>query len=161
VASITSNESNSVPGNGMLTITRVFDAPRQLVFQAFTDPKHAVKWLGPRHCPAVHFEADLRPGGSWRGCLRGGEGDEWHGGVYREIVPPERLVYTFAWDNSDGKPGRETLITVTFAEHGSKTLMTFSQGVFNTDGDIEGHGEGWNSSFDRLAEYVDELTGAS
>jgi uncharacterized protein YndB with AHSA1/START domain len=139
-----------------LVITRVFDAPRALVFKLWTDPAHAKHWMGPRGFTATHFEQDPRPGGTWRACLREDDSGRelWQGGVVREIVEPERLVYTFAWDRENGSRGHETLVTITFAEHDGKTKMTFRQAVFETVGQRDGHQGGWNSSFDRLAEYA-------
>ncbi len=143
----------------VLVITRVFDAPRELVFKAWTAPAHAKHWMGPRGFTATRLEGDLRAGGCWRACLRRDEnGDElWQGGVYREVVAPERLVFTFAWDGENGRRGHETLVTVTFAEHQGKTKMTFRQAVFESVEQRDGHQSGWASSFDRLAEYVAKL----
>jgi uncharacterized protein YndB with AHSA1/START domain len=147
------------PQERVLVITRVFDAPRSLLFKLWTDPAHAKHWMGPRGFSAVHFEQDPRPGGTWRGCLRPDNGgrDLWQGGVYREIVEPERLVFSFAWDGEDGLPGRETLVTVTFAEHQGKTTLTLRQAVFATVEQRNGHQGGWTSSFDRLEEHVARL----
>jgi uncharacterized protein YndB with AHSA1/START domain len=148
------------PAERVLEITRVFDAPPRLVFKAWTDPAHAARWAGPRGFTASHLKSDVRPGGAWRTCLRRDEDGEelWQGGVYREVVEPERLVFTFAWDRDDGGRGHETLVTVTFAEHqGEKTRMTFRQAVFESVGQRDGHQGGWNSAFDRLAEHVAEL----
>lgn len=141
-----------------LVITRIFDAPRALVFKAWTDPVHAKHWMGPRGFTATHLEGDLRPGGAWRMCMRRDDNGEelWQGGVHREIVEPERLVFTFAWDKEDGSRGHETLVTITFAEHQGKTTMTFRQAVFESVGQRDGHRGGWNSAFDRLEEYVAE-----
>lgn len=143
-----------------LVITRVFDAPRSLVFRLWADPAHAKHWMGPRGFTASHLEQDLRPGGAWRLCLYQDDGgrDLWQGGVYREVVEPERLVFTFAWDGENGRRGHETLVTVTFAEHQGKTKMTFRQAVFPSVEQRDGHRQGWSSSFDRLAEYVAKLS---
>ena len=140
----------------VLVITRVFDAPRELVFRLWSDPAHAKRWMGPRGFTATHLEQDPRPGGAWRACLREDHSGRelWQGGVFREIVEPERLVYTFAWDREDGRRGHDTLVTITFAERGGKTEMTFRQAVFETVGQRDGHQSGWNSSFDRLEEYA-------
>jgi uncharacterized protein YndB with AHSA1/START domain len=140
----------------VLVITRMFDAPRALVFKAWSEPERARHWMGPRGFAATHFERDARVGGAWRVCLREeASGRElWQGGTFREIVPPERLVYTFAWDRDDGSRGHETLITITFAEQGGKTKMTFRQATFETVGQRDAHRGGWSSSFDRLAEYA-------
>jgi len=80
-----------------LVITHVFDAPRALVFKVWTDPRHLKNWFGPKDYPAVQMNADIRPGGAWRACLKstGSDPDLWVGG---EIVAPERLVFTFAWE---------------------------------------------------------------
>src|SRR5436189_29878 len=96
------------PGERVLVITRVFDAPRELIWKLWTDPAHAKHWMGPRGFTATHFEQDPRPGGAWRGCLRQADDSRelWQGGVFREIVEPERLVYTFAWDREDGSRAR-------------------------------------------------------
>jgi uncharacterized protein YndB with AHSA1/START domain len=91
----------------VLEITRIFDAPRALVFAAWTDPAHLKHWMGPRDRPAIELGGELRQGGAWRNCLRSTKDgrDLWQGGVYREIVKPERLVFTFARDQVDGSPG--------------------------------------------------------
>jgi uncharacterized protein YndB with AHSA1/START domain len=143
------------PAERELVITRVFDAPRDLLFKAWTDPRQAVNWWGPKDCPATHLEMDVRPGGVWRGRLRSiADGRELTlGGVFREIVAPERVVFTFAWDE-EGERGLETLVTVTFAEEEGKTRMTFRQVPFQSIEERDGHRGGWTSSFDRLAEYV-------
>jgi len=140
-----------------LVIERVFDATREMVWEAFTDPARVVCWKGPRQFPAVEFSTDATPGGKWRGKLRSLDGKEelGQGGVIREIVKPKRLVYTFQWDKRfAGDETPETLITIELEDVGSKTRMRFTQGVFNTASNCRGHGEGWNSSFDRLAECL-------
>jgi uncharacterized protein YndB with AHSA1/START domain len=143
------------PAERELVITRVFDAPRDLVFKAWTDARHAKSWWGPRDYPATHLEMDVRPGGVWRGRLRStNDGKELGlGGVFREVVAPERVVFTFAWEE-EGERGLETLVTVTFAEQDGKTRMTFRQTPFQSIEERDGHRGGWSSSFDRLEEYV-------
>ena len=147
------------PTERELVITRVLDAPRELVFKAWTDARLARNWWGPRDYPAIEFEMDARPGGVWRGRLRSVEtGQELPlGGVFREVVAPERLVFTFAWEE-EGERGLENVVTVTFAEEASgKTRMTFRQIPFQSVEERDGHRGGWNSSFDRLADYVTQL----
>ena len=140
---------------GELSITRIFDAPRRLVFEAWTDPKHVVNWFGPRDYPSKQMTMDLRPGGAWRGCLVSTEGkkDLWVGGVYREIDEPERLVFTFAWEE-DGERGLETVVTITLIERDGKTQMDFHQTPFRSTGERDGHHYGWSSTFDRLEEFL-------
>lgn len=138
-----------------LVITRLFDAPRELVWRMWTDPEHARHWWGPAHHPCVSISMDARPGGRWRHCLRSVEtGAELRAhGVVREVVPPERLVFTFAWEE-EGERGHENIVTVILAEENGRTRMTFRQAPFWTDGERDGHGEGWSSTFDRLDAHL-------
>jgi uncharacterized protein YndB with AHSA1/START domain len=146
---------NAATAERELVITRVFDAPRRLVFQVWTDPKHLKQWWGPRGFTVLSCELDLRPGGAWRIRSRAPEGKEHVAqGVFREIVEPERLVFTHAWVDAEGRPGHETLVTVTFAEQNGKTLFTFHQGVFASITSREAHEKGWSSTFDLLVEYL-------
>jgi uncharacterized protein (TIGR02246 family) len=134
-----------------LVITRTFDAPRALVFKAWTDPELGKAWSAPQGFTVPHSEGDLRPGGAWRLCMRKpGEADLWVGGVYREVVAPERLVSTHAWEDAHGKPGPETLMTVVLAERGGKTEMTFRQSGFESVESRDGHAGGWSECFDKL-----------
>lgn len=144
------------PDDRVLTITRVFDAPRARVFQAFIDPEQLMQWMGPRSHPIFEMRADIRPGGKWRFGLRSVDGDEelWQSGIYREIVPNQKLVFTFVWDPSPRKLGSETLIEITFADQGKKTLMTFRQSVFDSTDNCDSHRIGWNSAFDRLDDLL-------
>ena len=147
-----------------LTITRTFDAPRDLVYRLFTEPEHLMHWMGPRGFTPMHFTQDARVGGKWRGMLRPDDGgkDLWQGGVFREISPPHRVSYTFAWDEDDnGNPGNETLVTLEFADLGDKTRLTFHQTGFTSDGQRDGHRGGWNSSFDRFEEYLATVSKAA
>ena len=138
-----------------LLITRVFDAPRSLVFKAWTSSDHQVHWLGPKDFTVQYCHIDFRVGGSYRACIRSPDGtDYWMRGTYREIVAPERLVFTFSWEE-DGERGLETVATVTFQEQGSKrTLMTFHQVPFQSLSERDGHTNGWSQCFERLATYL-------
>ena len=139
-----------------LVITRIFSAPRQLVWKAWSDRTMMPQWMGPRGFQACNMEGEFRPGGYWRACLRPDDGSEslWQGGVYREIVEPERLVFTFAWDGDDGQPENEMLITITFEEQNGKTKMNFHQTGFRSVEQRDGHRGGWTSTFDRLDEFL-------
>jgi uncharacterized protein YndB with AHSA1/START domain len=152
----TARRSNDVRDERVLELTRKFDAPRATVFAAWTDAEHLASWWGPRGYTALACQADVRVGGTWRVASRSPEGSEHTaGGVYREIVAPERLVFTMAWEGmEDGEPGRETLVTVSFAEEGAGTRMTFQQSVFSSREACDGHDEGWSSAFELLAEYL-------
>jgi uncharacterized protein YndB with AHSA1/START domain len=156
----TARELSMAPRECVLAIERVFQAPRHLVWEAFTKAEHLRQWMGPRRHPAVAFDADVRPGGQWRGCLRALDGDRelWQGGVFRDVERPRRLVYTFRWDKfGEQDESVETLITITFeAIDDGATLMKFHQATFNSESSRDGHNEGWNSAFGRL----DDLMGA-
>jgi len=138
-----------------LVITRVFAAPRALVFKAWTEPERIKQGWGPRGFTTLSCEMDLRPGGVWRTRSRSPEGTE-HAehGVFREIVEPERLVFTQAWEDAESKPKHETLVTVTFVEQSGKTLLTFHQGVFASITSRDAHEGGWSSAFELLVEYL-------
>lgn len=152
--------SDSATQERTLVITRVFDAPRELVFELWSDPKHLARWMGPRDYPAMQVDNDFRVGGKWRIGLRAANGNEemWQSGIYREIEPPRKLAFTFAWeDMKGGTPPNETLVTILFEDMGGKTPMTFKQFLFDTVSNRDGHRGGWNSAFDRFDEYVAEL----
>ncbi|HKV54275.1 MAG TPA: SRPBCC domain-containing protein [Candidatus Binataceae bacterium] len=142
-----------------LVITRVFDAPRSVVFKAWTEPEHLVRWWGPRGFTLPSCKMDLRPGGAYRFHMRGPEGDEhWSQGVFREIVEPERLAMAGSWADAQGNPTTpETLLSITFEEQGQKTKLTLRQSVFESVTARDAHRGGWTSSFERLADYVTAL----
>ncbi|HEX5339995.1 MAG TPA: SRPBCC domain-containing protein [Gammaproteobacteria bacterium] len=115
-------------------------------------------WLAPHGFSITHSEGDCRPGGDWRSCMHSPEGaDLWLGGVYREVVKNERLVFTHAWDEADGTPGHETLVIVTFADHEGKTLLTLHQALFRSVESRDGHRGGWSQCLERLAEYLTSM----
>lgn len=141
-----------------LHMQRVFDAPRTLVWRAWTSPEIRVLWMGPVEWPMVSGSGDFRVGGEWRACLRSPETGEalWQGGVYREITPEERLVFTFRWDESheDGPPV-DTLVTVVLSDApGGGTLMDFTHEGLKSEQSLTGHKHGWTSTFDRLEAFL-------
>lgn len=136
-------------------LTRIFDAPRSLVFKAWTEREHLMRWWGPRGFTVTSCEMDLRPGGAWRLSMRSPEGrEDRQRGIFREIVPPERLVFTYAFEDAGGNVGHETLVTVTFAEDEGKTKLTVNQAVFETVAVRNDHARGWGEALDRLAQYA-------
>lgn len=139
-----------------LVITRIFDAPRSLVYKVWSEPEHMVKWLGPQGFSSTILQFDPRPGGAYRFHMRDPQGgDHWQQGVYREVTPPERFVCTYVWADAEGNPTRpETLLTVTFEEIGGKTKLTLRQGLFESVTARNDHRGGWTSSLDRLGEYL-------
>jgi uncharacterized protein YndB with AHSA1/START domain len=141
-----------------LVISRAFDAPRALVFEAWTDPARLVRWWGPRGFRTPSCKMDVREGGSFRIHMRSPEGtDHWVRGVFREVSKPERLAFTWAWEDEDGKPKHETVVKVDFTEQGGKTRLRMQQGTFESENARDQHGEGWNSAFDCLEDYLREL----
>lgn len=107
-----------------------------------------------------HCELDLRVGGAWRTCMRSPDGgDHWVGGVYREIVAPERLAFTWAWESQGGEPASEadateTLVTVEFHDRGARTELVLTHVGFPTETGRDGHGEGWSSSLGDLDAFL-------
>lgn len=147
-----------------IVITRVFDAPRDLVWKAWTEPERMMKWWGPAEFTAPSIKIDLRVGGKYLFCMRSPEGqDYWSTGVYREIVPVERLVMTDSFSDEHGniRPASEhglsgdwpdeMLITVTLEEHDGKTTMTMCQQGIPAGEMSDMTAVGWNGSFDKLA----------
>lgn len=143
----------------LLRLSRVFNADQQTLFQAFTDPAILVRWWGPEGVTIPECHIDLQVGGRWRTCMQGANCEHnCVGGVYKEISPPDKLAFTWAWDTPDG-PGTETLITLEFRDHPEGCEMLFTQEGF-ADGEIrDRHDMGWNSSFICLQDYLDEIAG--
>ena len=143
------------PADRVLKIERVFDAPRSLVFKAWTEPEHITKWWGPRGFKSTVLKSDLRPGGAYRIHMLGPDGDHWSQGVYREVVPPERLVMVGSWADAQGNPTRpETTLTLLFEDVGGKTRLTLHNAIFESTTARDMHNSGWSSSLDCLAEYL-------
>lgn len=145
-----------------LVITRVFDAPRELVFKLWTDPKHLMRWWGPRGFTNPICELDVRPGGAWRIVMRAPDGAEYPcQGIYREIVAPERLVFTNDATDKEGNAILEGLTTVTFAAQGGKTKLTLQTRavaiVSYAAQFLDGMEAGWTQSLERLAGLIAKL----
>jgi uncharacterized protein YndB with AHSA1/START domain len=142
-------------------INRVLDAPRELVFEAWTDPKHLAMWWGPKGFTSTNQEIDIRPDGVWRYVMHGPDGRDYQNKiVYIEVVKPERLVYAHGDDNEED-PGRFQ-VTVTFAELGKQTKLTM-RALFQSAAELEkvvkefGAIEGANSTLDRLQEQLAKM----
>jgi len=138
-----------------LVITRVFDAPRRLVFKMWTEPEHLARWWGPRGFTMISAGLEVRPGGVWWRSMRAPDGSviRKHG-VYREIVVPERLVFTYVTDDPEGNPGPETLVRVTLADLGTCTRLTLYQARFHSVAASDDHRSGWTGALERFAEYL-------
>ena len=150
-----------------LVITRVFDAPRELVWKAWTDPEHMMRWWGPATFTAPVIQMDLRVGGKYLWCMRSAEGQEyWTTGVYLEIVPPEKLVYTDHFADAVGNvvPAShygmnvewpaDSVVTVTLEAMNGKTKMTLRHTGIPVGNMAEMTNAGWNGSLDKLAESL-------
>jgi len=144
------------PGRQEIVLRRVLDAPRELVFKTMTDPSLIPNWWGLKGLTTVVEKMDVRPGGAWRLVQRDPDGNEFaFNGVYHEVLPPERLVYTFEFE---GVPGHVLLETVTFEELDGKTRLT-DRSVFQTVEDRDamvqsGMESGAKETMDRLAELL-------
>ena len=160
MTTITTKDSGKLqvttPTDRELVMSRVFDAPRSLVFDALTRPELLRGWYGPREWSLVVCEIDLNVGGAWRFVTRRPDGKEiGQRGVYREIVPPERIVNTESWE--DWNPG-ELLVTTVLVEHDGKTTFT-STSLFPSQEVRDmlikaGMTSGAAETFDKLAEYL-------
>jgi uncharacterized protein YndB with AHSA1/START domain len=156
------NNPHTEPSEHELVITRVFDAPRELLWKAWTDPDMLMQWWGPKGFTSPYYKMDLRVGGKYLYCMRSPEGqDFWATGVYKEIAPLERIVFSDSFADAEGNvvPAShygmdmplEMLVTVTFEEQEGKTRMTLRHADLPAGEMREMTGAGWNESFDKLA----------
>lgn len=158
----------SKPSQREVAITRAFDALGEAVFRAWTDPEQLAHWFAPRGCTVEFRKLDLRAGGAFHTCMRSPNGHAcWWKGVYRELVAPERIVFTMAVADEEGAAidpaeagmdpqwPRETTVTVTLAEVGGKTRLALHQTVEASIAERSGALACWLEMFDRLAEELD------
>jgi len=152
---------------GEVFIERDFDAPRDLVFQAWINPERLIRWYAPHGCTTIFRTFEPRPGGTFHSCIRSSEGHEcWCLGTFKEIAPPERLVYTLAIADANGNlvsptdvgmdpdwPA-ETALTVTFADLNGRTHLTLRQTVNETLARKTGAHPSWLQMLDRLNELL-------
>jgi uncharacterized protein YndB with AHSA1/START domain len=135
-----------------LTIKRRFNATPAKVFAAWTDPEKVKRWMGPGEVKVLLAEADPRPGGRYHWIMQQPDGQEHDvSGVYREVIPNERLVFTWAWKST---PERESLVTVTFKSDGAGTLMTLQHEQFFDEDARDRHQFGWNGALEKLEKFI-------
>jgi uncharacterized protein YndB with AHSA1/START domain len=144
-----------VPVGNELVLARDIGAPRERVFAAWTDVRQAALWWAPRDFTTLSCEMDVRPGGIWRRRMRapGGAVFTKHG-VYREVVVPERLVFTYITEDAAGIVDPETLVTVTFADLGGRTRLTLRHAAFETDAARIDHQGGWIGALERFTVFI-------
>ncbi len=135
-----------------LNVSRRFRAPRERVFRALTDAEQLVKWWGPKGFTVPDLALDVRPGGAWRTTMRSPDGeDHVMSGVYREIVPPSRLVFTWGME---GPRRHETVVTIELFEVADGTWLELHQEVFDSAESRARHEHGWAGCFDCLEEAL-------
>jgi predicted 3-demethylubiquinone-9 3-methyltransferase (glyoxalase superfamily)/uncharacterized protein YndB with AHSA1/START domain len=154
--------SQTQPAVRELILSRTLDAPRSLVFKAWTDPKHLAQWWGPHGFTIPVCELDLRPGGALLVQMHGfGQTHEMKG-AYVEIVEPERLQFTTTLEDAAGVSFLEMVTTVTFVEHDGRTLLTMTAKVVKagpgSEIPLSGMAEGWKQSLERLTAHVASMT---
>ncbi len=140
-----------------LTIVRVFHAPRKLVYASWVEADRLAAWFAPDGYEVTSSELDARPGGHWRVRFRSPSGvmhrEE---GELRELMKPERLVFTLTQAEEGGHRGSQTLVTVSFAERDGRTELRFRQTGFSTAATRDGHRSGWKHCFDKLEAHLAE-----
>lgn len=135
-----------------LVIRRIYDAPRERVYAAWTDPELAARFLGPGDTRAAEIAMDVRPGGSYRIVMISPDGSRMPvGGIYREVRPPQRLVMTWRWEEDDPREERDTLLTLEFLEHDGKTEFILTHELLASLDSRDRHAHGWNLILDELA----------
>ncbi len=138
-----------------LLLERRFDASPDQVFRIWSAREHLLRWWGPKDFTCTAFDLEFREGGAWRACIVSDSYPEiWMRGIYREIVPGRRLVFSFIWEDDLARGAPETLVTVTFEADGRGTRQRFHQAPFRTAEGRDSHLSGWGECFDREATYL-------
>ena len=139
-------------------IDRYVDAPRSLVYRMWSEPEHMARWCCPKDFTQPDGSMDFRVGGTFFTHMRSADGVDYKvTGVYREIVPERRIVFTHAWIDESGETGLETLVTLTFEDNGNGTRLKLHQAAFATPESAASHREGWSECIDSLDDYLTEL----
>ena len=139
-----------------LVLTRTLHAPAQLVFEAWSHPKHLVGWWGPSDFSLPHCEQDFRVGGKYRFCMRAPDGsDHWVRGEYLEISPYHRLVFTWLREDVEGDIWCDNTVAIDLAEHAGRTTLTLNQTAFATVAHCDEHRGGWSECLDRLTNFIE------
>jgi uncharacterized protein YndB with AHSA1/START domain len=162
-------QTQTIPTKRELVITRILDAPRELVWKAWTEPELMMQWWAPKNFTAPSIKLDLRVGGEYLSCMRSPEGkDYWSKGTYKEIVPGQRLVLTNSFADEKGNivPATyygmspefplESIVTVTLDENGGRTKLTLRYDDVSSipQSDLSDMQQGWNEMLDKLADFL-------
>jgi uncharacterized protein YndB with AHSA1/START domain len=135
-----------------LTLKRRYNAPPARVFSAWTDPEKIGRWMGPEGVETLSAETDARVGGRYRFIMRSPDGETHDvSGIFREVVPNRKLVFTWAWKSM---PERESLVTVLIKPDGDGTLLTLTHEQFSDEPARDRHQHGWTGSLDKLGRFV-------
>lgn len=138
-----------------LVLRRTFEAPRLLVWKAWTEAEHLVRWLCPAGFEVLFADADARVGGRWRSGMRSPQGEDYiHRGEYLVVEPPSHLVFTHEWERNDLEPRVTTEVTIVLIESDGKTQMTFIQSGLGSAESALSHREGWSGAFDALERHT-------
>ena len=148
------NPSPRVDVKPSVTLKRRLNAPAEKVYAAWTEPAQIAHWFGPSETVAgsVHAEMDVRVGGRFRVSFDTVDGEHHEvGGVYREVVPNEKLVFSWAWHTT---PERESLVTVLIRKEGEGAMLTLTHEQFFDEAARDGHKRGWTGTLDKLEHYL-------
>ncbi len=138
-----------------LTLTRDLDAPCDLVFEVWSQPKHLVNWWGPNDFTLPHCETDFRVGGRYRFCMLSPDGEEhWVTGVYQRISEYDAITFTWIREGVDGKQLCNTVVNLTIEDINGRTRLTLHHTGFDSLAYRDEHIGGWSECLDRLAAYV-------
>jgi uncharacterized protein YndB with AHSA1/START domain len=143
------------PGRWVLGLERVLNAQSEQIFRALTEPRELAKWWGPHGFTTPEIELDLTVGGGYRFTMQPPDGEPFHlSGQFREIDPPNRLAYTFHWEEPD-PDDRETVVKLTLHTVGDATKVVLWQGEFATEARLALHRSGWTDSFEKLRHLIE------
>ncbi len=135
-----------------LTLKRRFNAPPAKVFAAWTDPEKVSRWMGPGEVKVLKVESDPRVGGRYRWLMQAPSGEQHDvSGVYREVIPDRKLVFTWAWKTT---PERETLVTVEIKPDGTGSIMTLTHEQFFDEDTRDRHNQGWTGAIEKMEKYL-------
>jgi uncharacterized protein YndB with AHSA1/START domain len=152
---------NTVNEIERMVVTRVFDAPRELVWKAWTDPQYLMQWWGPKGFTAPFCEMDFRVGGKFRCCMRAPDGQEfWNGGEYHEIIPHEKIVYSMYFADAKGNKVEAAHYGIEHEAIDGRTKLTLIGNETMESAKDSGQLEGWNQILDKVAAVIAELAQA-